>query len=152
MELIVPLGEMDTYKRISGCKEGWGSVSHTKGMICGCDAKERPLWRLVWPHTWRQKKPTVWQVKTHRGSTESSIWGWVHVAGPSDCWMLRSGLWARGRPQWTPGLEPHGWVLCGLLFIFCVASSPKPPEGVRCPWPLHPTTGTLAVENTPLRP
>ena len=43
MELIVPLGEMDTYKRISGCKEGWGSVSHTKGMICGCDAKERPL-------------------------------------------------------------------------------------------------------------
>ena len=49
----------------------------------------------------------------------------MHMASPSDCWTVRSGLWATDGPQWTLGLEPRGWVLCWLLFIFCVASSPK---------------------------
>lgn len=43
MELIALLGEMDTYTRISGCNKGGGSINQGKGMICGCDAEERPL-------------------------------------------------------------------------------------------------------------
>lgn len=124
MELIVPLGEMDTYKRISGCKEGWGSVSHTKGMICGCDAKERLLWWLVWPHTWRQKKPTMWQVKRRLAG------GPRRAASEAGCmWLVPAiaGRWGRGSGLEADHSGPLGLSPMGGSSVGSCLSSVWPP-------------------------
>ena len=129
MELIVPLGEMDTYKRISGCNEGWGSVSHTKGMICGCDAKERPLWWLVWPRTWRQRRSQPCD-KLKEGS-----WGPQRAVSESGCmWLVPAivGRWGQGSGLQTVHGGPLGLSPTGGSSVGSCLSSVWPP--VQSPW------------------